>query len=314
MAENTTIFALGALQVTPYGLMLGGGALAAILLTILLGKKKYGMDAMLRLCMWVIPCAMVVSHLVFSLAKIDSLLTDYQHGAALIAMPWMGGYTMYGTVAGAVLGAYLSDRKHFARMADAAVPGAMLMLCVARAAEYFTGEGIGQYLEDEALCHFPIGICIYADEYWTEWRMPVFVWEAMVALLLLVLAVLLLRKGIAEGKTACIVLALMSASQIILESLRMDDAIRFGFVRLNQLLAAVALFAVMLILIRQRGDNTASIVRRCVLFALGVGGVVAVEFGLDKSSIDNLLLYGAMAVMLVILCIAVLGERGKKKS
>lgn len=314
MGENQILFTLGALQMTQYSLCIAAGVILATLLTIMMAGEHRAKA--IDLCLWTIPCALIGSHLAYCLAKIALLTVDYQHGYALLVMPWMGGYNMYGSVLGALAGIWLSDRKHFARTADLAAPGAMLMVAVARAAEYFTGEGLGEYLEGEAVCRFPLGVCTYADEYWAEWRVPVFFWESVVAILLMVLAIALLRKGgkaRRDGHVAAVTLTLMSTSQILLESLRQDELIKFGFVRFNQLAAAVMLLAVMVIRMMEYRSTKRWQIVRCILFVLGVGGVVAVEFGLDKSPINNLLLYAFMVLMLAMMAVAVLLERKEKQ-
>ena len=313
MGENAVIWTIGSLQVTAYGLCVGLSVLLGIVLTVLVCRRRQGAERGLSMCLWVLPLALIAGHLVYCLARISSLVVDYQHGAALLAMPWMGGYTVYGCLLGGLLGVYISDRGHFAASLDTAMPGAMLTLCLARCAEYFTGEGLGAWLDEEVSWFFPVGLCTYADEYYTEWRLPIFAWEAAVALVLCVLALRLLKKEKKSGAVAETVLALLFVTQIILESLRQDEFIRFGFVRFNQLASAVGLLVLLALHIWRRLSGRGWQIARSVMFVAGIGGVVAIEFGLDKSSIDNGLLYAAMVLMLVLLGTAVLREDGKGK-
>ena len=51
---------------------------------------------------------------------------------------------------------------------------------------------------------------------------------------------------------------------------------------------------------------------RLVLFLLGIVGIILIEFALDKSSIDNVVLYFVMAGTLVVMAVAMLWD-GRKK-
>ena len=106
-------------------------------------------------------------------------------------------------------------------------------------------------------------------------------------------------------------LALISLCQILLESLRADEFIRFGFVKFNMLAAAVVLGCVIgLSVWRQvkRGGWKPWQIIRLILFVATIGVVILIEFALDKSPIDNRLLYAVMALMLTLMGVSVLRE------
>ena len=91
-------------------------------------------------------------------------------------------------------------------------------------------------IEDESLQFFPLAVCTYADEDFSSWQFCVWIWEALAALgILAALLVLLVRRrkqknSLEDGRIAGIFLTVLSGSQIFLEQLRDDDALRFGFV------------------------------------------------------------------------------------
>ena len=119
------------------------------------------------------------------------------------------------------------------------------------------------------------------------------------------------------GRMAETGITLIGLSQIILESWRMDECVRFGFVRLNMILAAVTLAAVLVLRIvrvsRSVGFRMWSILRT-VLLLLGAGVIILIEFALDKSTINNSLLYAVMALMLVMMGCSVLIRDGRKQA
>ena len=107
-------------------------------------------------------------------------------------------------------------------------------------------------------------------------------------------------------------MTIISVMQVLLDSWRADELIRFGFVRLNMLMAALTL-AVLLAsrltrCIRRDGLKRISIARIVMLLA---GAGIAVEFALDKSAINNGILYGVMMLALVPMFIAVLLDDGR---
>ena len=135
-----------------------------------------------------------------------------------------------------------------------------------------------------------------------------FVYEAVAALVIAVLCAVLVMRGKA-GKAAIWFLVLLSLSQILLDSWRKDEFLRFGFVRVNQL-AAVATLAVILILsvIRkvQQGGWNAWQIARSAAYVVFVGVLIWVEYALDKSAIDNVILYWIMTATLLLMGVIVL--------
>ena len=312
LGQNDPLLTIGNLSVTPYSCCMTLGAALAMVLTLILFRKDTNVDAP-ALCVLALPCALIGGHLVYCATMLGSILSDYEEGAALI---WQlkGGYTLYGAFIGLLLGLLIYSRlahRLFARLADAVTPGAAVALAVGRLGEFFIAQGLGEYVEDEALAHFPLLICTYADEDWSQWQIPVFFYEAVAALVILIVVLVMLRRGAPSGRMAETFVGLLGVTQIFLESLRRDEFLRFGFVRFTQLAAAVTLAAVLFLRVRrmvldrswQRWQ-----IARVVIFALCVGVVIAIEFALDKSTINNLLLYCVMAVCQIVMGVAILRD------
>ena len=232
-------------------------------------------------------------------------------GAAFMAQPWQGGYNMYGALLGGLAGVLIyarATKKPACALLDLAAPGAALAICAGRLGEAFTSQGLGAYVDSEALQRFPFAV----ENLWGDWQLPVFVYEAAAALVTMIVCLCLVRGGRRPaGRVAEVFLALISLCQIMLESLRADEFIRFGFVKFNMLAAAVVLGAVIgLSVWRQvkRGGWKPWQILRLILFAATILVVILIEFALDKSPIDNRLLYAVMALMLTLMGVSVLRE------
>ena len=319
MNELRILAKVGPFSVTPYGLMLVLAALAGGGLTCLLWHRrmKKPLDGALLLTAIVSLMAILGGRIVYCATMAGSFIADYeeQGGALYMLQLWEGGYALYGAVLFGLLGAWLFARAaklSFGAVADILAPGAALAICIGRAAEYFTLEGIGTDVENEALQFFPVAM--EAEEGW--WVMPIFAWEAIAALVIAV--VLLLLKDRYPGWKAETFIILLGMTQIMMDSLRKDEYIRFGFVHFNQLAAAITSLAVVLLRVRRQLKNGGSRrwqILRLAIFFLCALVIIGIEFGLDKSTIDNLTLYIIMAVTLIVMGWAAQTDRigGKKE-
>ena len=310
MNELIVLGQLGPFTLTAYALCLMAGAAAAIALTVYLGRKTPGVNACLSMGMAAVIGAVIGGRLVYCLTQWEFILVDLG-GAAFMAQPWQGGYNMYGAVLGGLAGVAIyagATKKPACALMDLAAPGAALTILAGRLGEAFTSQGLGAYVDSEALHLFPFAV----ENSWGDWQLPVFAYEAAAALIVMVVCLCLLRGGKRPaGRVAEVFLALISLCQILLESLRADEFIRFGFVKFNMLAAAVVLGCVIgLSVWRQvkRGGWKPWQIFRLILFALSIVVVILIEFALDKSPIDNRLLYAVMALMLTLMGVSVLRE------
>ena len=295
MQEDITLTLLqnGALQVTAYSLMMVAAALAGIALIVGLNVRRHGIDRCLNLALATLLGAVLGGHLIYCLTNISTILADYNSGAMLFLRFDLGGYTLYGAVLGilaaiAVYGAV--SHQNILNMTDAVVPGTLAALCVGRAAEYFTNQGLGEWIEDAALARLPFAVeIVYELDDFSEWRVPVFMYEAIAAaVMLIVVLVLRGRRGQYPGRLTGTALTLLGTSQIFLEQLRQDDYVRFGFVRFTQIAALtllVAVLAIRLIRAARAKGWTLPLSLRVLVFLAGVAIVILVEFGLEKPQV-----------------------------
>ena len=273
----TPLLSIGALNVTPYSLMILLGALAGTALSLRRKKIRPLLPA-------VILGALVFGHIVWV------LFCPYDYEAPegklyMVLRPWEGGYTIYGALLGGALGALVAGKLAGVRWLDALdalAPGACAVIVFARIGEVFTGEGIGRGAEVDWTHFFPFSVCVYRDEYFEEWRYVVWFWEALAALILLVL-LLKNEKKAPRGHQTALFLTFLGATQILLEQMRRDTYLRLiVFVRLNQLAALTTLIAVLVVLLVKNRPGIAKVSWCLATLVLASLADMASEFVFDK--------------------------------
>ena len=210
----TPLWTLGSLHVTPYSLMILLGALAGVALSL---RKK----EVRPLLPAVILGALIVGHAAWVLfCPYD--LEAYEGKLFMLLRPWDGGYTLYGALLGGAFGALIAGKLSGVRWLDALdalAPGACASIFFARIGEVFTGEGIGRITEVNWTHFFPLSVCAYQNEYFEEWCYIVWFWEALAALILL-LVLLKNEKKAFPGRQTAVFLMVLGTTQILLEQMR----------------------------------------------------------------------------------------------
>ena len=119
---------------------------------------------------------------------------------------------------------------------------------------------------------------------------------AAAVILFAVLAVRFCRKE-KEGSTAIAFLLLFGASAIITESLRYDRFLSISFVGLQQVAAALTLAVGMILAVRRNNRPKSGIaVAAIISLPLMVGLVIGLEFALDRTTWNKILIYIAMII------------------
>ncbi|MBR1683687.1 MAG: prolipoprotein diacylglyceryl transferase [Clostridia bacterium] len=284
MAEDMLpLLSVGPFQVTAYSLMLTLAALAGIVCTCLAGKRTGTGEKALPLATLSVIASIVGGHLVWCFTMFPALDVDFG-GYSFFLKFYAGGYTLFGAVFAVLLAAFVLSRRwqiSCGSLLDTLVPGAAAALCIGRFAEAFNGQGVGQFVEEDGLRFFPFAVCTYMDEEWSEWYVAVFVFEALAALIMLIVALRCLAKKQRDGRTASIFLCLLGASQIFLEQLRADDLIRFGFVRFSQLCSLAVLMVLHGMKLAKVGDTGHRVISSLRLSFAAIC-IVFIEFAFEK--------------------------------
>lgn len=296
--EDRVLFSVFRLPVTGYAVCVALAAACGLGLFFILGnRKKLSPDAVWRTALLALPLGLLGARVFYCAARVSL----YQEiGMEAMLYLWEGGYALWGAVGGVVLAALIAAKscgQPIAPLLDAlAAPGA-LTIALARFAEYFSGEGMGLYVEEAFFQRFPFAVY---DGYYEEWKWAVFILEGLAALAILG-ALLKKRKA---GDTARLFLLLYSACQILLESLRRDGCLRWLFVRVSQLTAAIVVVLLMAAAAvrwtrrkEERRMSGKGLAARWAAVAASVGLIIALEFAADDKIWHALPIWGVYGLM-----------------
>ncbi len=312
LEETLTLTVFGR-DLTPWALFIIVGILAGLGVFLLRGRKlkKAALGLTVPLSLFL---GLLGARAFYVLARFDLFLevgfnqfftTDIEGG-----MYWgsVNGGALWGALGGAALGALIAGRisgEKVSRLLDALAPGGALAIAFCRFGEFSVGEGIGPEVSVEGLCFFPVAV---VNE-WGEWKYAVFMLEGLAALIIF-MVLMSPRDGWKDGYRARLFLILYSSGQILFEALRRDNFLRWLFVRVSQVTAAVVLLGLFVFAIfRWAGKNPEERMpkRNLILcgaaFLLLAGAVIALEFAVDKSAEISV----AMAYLMEACCAAGFG-------
>lgn len=266
------------------------GLLCALALALMLAAARKGtrFDVWIRLSVAVIPLALIGSRLLFGLT---SLAMGDMTNPLQILYVRDGGASMSGAFAGIVLAAFLVERHcrvtHGILM-DKLALGMAPALVIARLAEAPTGMGMGRQV----------------DTQWLQWLgsfteecHPVFVYEALWAVVLGIVLVLYRRRNHRPGDVLLTFMTLYGSAQMLLESLRDDYHMVIYYIRINQIVGLMMVlipFILWMIRLARRGARRNALIFPCVVMAAAIVLCIYQEFQVDSN--PNLLKeYAVMA-------------------
>lgn len=314
--------------VTYYALWLTVGAAAAIAWVAYRSSRDHGdMLSGVVLALGSGACALILSHVLYCVLNkgyiantlFSAMETDRILPGQMLVSPWLGGFTMYGAIYGVLAGALifaLVRRTSFAKVMDTIIPGVLLLIAFGRFAEQYTGQGVGSYNASEAFGGLRFAIPFMGVNEYGEAVLQVYMYEALVAVGALIAALEVEKRGV-PGRAAETGLAIVSAAQIMLESIRGDETIKFGFVCPNMIMAMTILAFILVCnivrVVRSRGWKPWTFVRMALVL-LSAAVVIIVEFGLHgKFGIEtpNAILWLQQAAAVTVMCAAVLLQDGR---
>lgn len=305
--ESQVLFTLFSLPVTRYAAcVVGAIAVGLLLLTWEQRKCCLRPDTVEVFALFALPLGLLGGRAFYCLARLQVYL---EMGLAHALCLWEGGYALWGVVGGCIAATALTarlTRQRTAALLDALTVPGMVTVALCRFAEVTCGEGIGMEVEAAFFQRFPFAL-YNAD--WEVWFWAICLLEGAAALV--IAAMLTNRRCFAvPGSRAKLAAILYCAAQILLESLRRDNFLRWLFVRVSQLTAVLVIGGMMFCALYRWTKTPAaqrmSARRLCAnwsAFLACVGICIAMEFAVDKSaSLPVWLCYAVMAV-----CCAVMG-------
>lgn len=227
-----------------YGLIVAVSLLLCMVITHLLGKERFEK----QVTFWgtALPLAFIFSRLFYVLPNLQYYFEEISYPLAIVYF-WDGGASLFGALIGLLLALYWSKDKVSKRYVDALFVGLWVLVAGMRIAESFTGMGLGRPSADGVENFFVIVKNDYA-------HLAVYRLEAIFALLMFIVSLYLFLKLQQKGASlkhaylSYFLLIMLSASQVVFESLRNDDHMLIGFVHVQQVMFAIFMIALMFVI------------------------------------------------------------------
>ena len=244
------LFSVGPLTVHTYGLCIGIGIAAALLL-IWCRAERRGMDTqdVNRLVLLVLVTGFAGAKLFYLFAHMDEFLSD--------PLGTLGaeGFVVYGGIVCGLLAAYLFCRKRslpFSAWADGFIPGVAVAQGFGRIGCFFAGCCFGVPAQGALGVVFPAGSLAPAGVP----LVPVQLFSAAGDFLLAALLLLLDRKKPRAGLLTGLYLLLYSIGRFLIEFLRSDPRGAVGALSTSQFIALfTAAGAAAILILRKRGTQ-----------------------------------------------------------
>ena len=210
-------------------------------------------------------------------------------------------FCFFGGAVGVVLGVIISAKLTHQRVLpvlDAFAPAGALLVAIARFGEKYLGEiGTAGFEMPEQLAFFPFAL----TNEWGESYPAIFMLSCLAALIVAIVG-LTRKPGGRDGQLFLRTAFYLALPQIMCESL-LAECMKWGFVRVQQLLCALTLLVILIVECRRAAGSLSFAKRWWPVGALLLcaAGLVGVEFALDKSGLPAFVGYGAMVVLLALI-------------
>ncbi len=307
--EGMIAFRIGELPVYTFGMVIALGTLLFSGCFALEMKKRKLLSGFPLCACFAVLCGFVLGRLFFCLLD-QSFLAD--RPLSDILHPDYGGFSMigalFGAAAGILAGCHL-QKLPFKPAFDAAAPGMLLFVFGSRFGEWGSEElGLSRPMRTE----FLMGTFLDSDGY-----MKVYLLEILAALVLLLITLCVLRKRYTHGGVMLGGMMLFGGTQVILESLKHDGHMSFGFVGIQHVLSYLILvLALILLAVPMWNSGKKKLARGTMLLVVPFAAAcVLIEFLLDRTPVSRWLLYAAYVLLMLILCgmgFSMLRERERK--
>ena len=293
LIDEAVIIELFGIRVYAFGACVMLGTVCAMIVTGVMCRAyrmKKGAAPLIGLMSMVF--GIVVSRLAFCLMN-----QELGQMMPLHVWPWVaaGGWSMSGLIAGVILSGFVSARILKEK------PGKVLDILTLAVLPVIIAERFGErWIEDFDISR-PLDSAFLAKSFLATGTddpcLATYYVAAAVSLALFIILLFRTGKKEQDGRIAVSFLLLFGASSVVLESLRYDRFLSISFVGLQQVLAAVMLAAGVILAVKMsRRRGTAEAIAALVSLPLMVGIVLGLEFALDRTTWNKILLYTCMII------------------
>jgi phosphatidylglycerol---prolipoprotein diacylglyceryl transferase len=244
------LFGIQGLNVAWYGVIIASGLLLGIALATLRARRRgWSSDLVLDFILIAVPLAIIGARLYYVTFEWDYFAAN---PAKIIAIN-EGGLAIYGAVIGGFLAAFIFSKAAkfpFLKLIDLMIPSLILGQAIGRWGNFVNQEAFGALVTNPNLQFFPLAVFIQSLG---EWHQATFFYESFCNSILLVITLLLGRKGVKDGTILATYFIGYGLARTVIEGLRTDSLYLFGSIRVSQLLSALLVIVgiSMLILIKK---------------------------------------------------------------
>ena len=247
----TNLFGIQGLNIAWYGVIIACGLLLGIWLASYRAKKRgWSSDLVLDFILLAVPLAIIGAR-----AYYVAFEWEYFSAApAKIIASNEGGLAIYGAVIGGFLAAFLFSRAAkfpFLKLIDLVIPSLILGQAMGRWGNFINQEAFGALVTNPNLQFFPLAVYIQSLG---EWHQATFFYESFCNTILLVITLLLGRKGVKDGTLLATYFIGYGTIRAIIEGLRTDSLYLFGTIRISQLLSALLVLVGITLLVLIKKD------------------------------------------------------------
>ncbi|MCR5567211.1 MAG: prolipoprotein diacylglyceryl transferase [Clostridiales bacterium] len=293
LIDEAVIVEIFGLRVYAFGLYIAVGALFAVIVMCIAGRAlalKKGTVPLAALLAGIF--GIVVSRLCFCLLNQElGQMTPVSFWPQLSG----GGWSMFGLIGGIMLGGFICVKiahEKTGRVLDVLSLAMLPLIAAERIGESRIGDfDISRALDSEFLANS--FLAVGEDE---PCLATYYVAAAVAAVLFIVLAFRFARKE-RSGRLTVVFLLLFGAASIITESLRYDRFLSVSFVGLQQVAAALMLALGVILAIRSSNrPKSVPAILAIISLPLMVGAVIGLEFALDRTNWNKILIYTLMII------------------
>ena len=202
-------------------------------------------DTIIDFLLYAIPLSIICARIYYVIFRFNM----YSEDLLAIFNIREGGLAIFGGIIGGLIAARITARRHqvpLQTILDIVSPALVLGQAIGRWGNYINMEAYGLRISEEYLQFFPFAVEIPVGDIW-YWHMATFFYEFCWDVLVFAFLLLIRHHKRRCGDVFCWYLLLYCAGRTVIEGLR-NDSLTFisEFVRISQVLSAIAAFGVVL--------------------------------------------------------------------
>ena len=293
LIDNAVIIELFGIRMYAFGAYVTAGVIFAVIVLAFAGKAKQLKKGTVPLTAF---CA-IFTGMLFS--RLAFCLLNQELGRLTPVSFWPhldgGGWSMFGLIGGVFFGGWISARIAKDRA------GCILDTLSLAVLPMIAAERIGESRIEDFDISRPLDNSFLAGSFLaTHDDEPClatyYIASALMIILFLILACRFMKKE-KEGNLAIRFMILYGATAIITESLRYDRFLSISFVGLQQIAAALMMLTGIILTIRQSKRAKSVLSTAAVIsLLLMVPAVIGLEFALDRTTWNKMMIYAVMII------------------